>query len=177
MAILNIENEMFVLARQGKRLPGIVMTLVALIAIIILSFSIPAIFAEIALKDSGGAEAFEEGVSILIIPYSLIVIFLWIWIMVYEKRSFMTLGFPLRGWFKKFLLGLTLGFGMIFLTVGLMYIAGGVEFDNSGFQKSGLAALDSVILCFFVYGIQGSSEEIICRGWMLPVIWLYAAQQ
>jgi membrane protease YdiL (CAAX protease family) len=93
-----------------------------------------------------------------------------VWITIYEKRSFKTLGFPLKNWFYKLLLGLLIGFGMIFLIVGLMYIAGGVVFDSSGSQESGITAFGSVFLCLLIFGVQGSSEEILSRGWMLPVI-------
>jgi membrane protease YdiL (CAAX protease family) len=170
MALIDRDNPMFDMAREGKRLPGVFLALLVLVGVVGLAFVIPAIWAQIVYGESGQAEAFFESASFLLISFSLMLLFLWVWVAAYERRSVRTLGFPTQSWCRKLLVGLLLGFGMVALAVGLMSVAGAIAVDDAGTQQSGGAALGGAMLLLLVFGVQGGAEEVIFRGWLLGVL-------
>jgi len=164
------DNPLFEMPHQGKHQPHIVVVILVLVGIMFVSFVIPAIIAKIAYPDSGGTEALFDSVLFLIIPFLLITLGLWGWLVFYEKRSFRTLGFLSKGGLKKFMTGFGAGFGMLIITIGLMYLAGSIELEDTETRSIGLVATGSIILFLFGYLVQCSTEEIVFRGWLMPVI-------
>ncbi len=84
---------------------------------------------------------------------------------VIEGRKAHTIGFYKKGAFLQYLLGLVVGFAMFSSVVGLSYIVGGLT--ANGFTGVDASAL---ILAFVGFGIQGMSEEVLCRGYFMTSI-------
>lgn len=171
MAVFDRDPPLVAMAREGRRLPNIYLALIVLLVIALLAFGLPAIAANIAYGgDEARAEAFTDGNAFLVISTALLMVLLMIWAAAYEGRPPRTLGLPAAGWTLKLLGGLAAGFGMIALTVGLMALAGGVVRDDGGAQAVGTGALGAALLPLLVFGVQGSAEELLFRGWLMPVI-------
>ncbi len=84
---------------------------------------------------------------------------------VVEGRKAHTIGFTKKGAFLQYLLGLAVGFAMFSSVVGLSYIMGGLTANGlAGGTASG------VILAFVGFGIQGMSEEVLCRGYFMTSV-------
>ena len=92
------------------------------------------------------------GGTILVLLYCRIV----------EGRRLHTLGFCKKGAFVQYLIGLGLGFAAFTLTLLVDMLMGGVRFE--GF--SGSVGI-SLLLVFIGFLLQGMSEEVLCRGFML----------
>jgi len=170
MSLVDSGSPMFSMARQARRLPGIIALIGAVFGLIIIAFVAPAVIAEIAFADRGGADVFLESIYFLVIPFLLLALCLWGWIAGFEKRPFWTLGFPLKNWLRKYLIGLLVGFSMLSLIVGFMYLAGAVKIDHLSTRNVGFAAIGSALLFLLAFIVQCSSEELLFRGWLLPVI-------
>ena len=83
-----------------------------------------------------------------------------------QKRKMSTLGFIKKGMFKEYGIGLLVGFAIFSAAVLLCVITGSLKLE-------GLSSTFSVgifILFGLGYMIQGMSEEVLCRGYMMVSI-------
>lgn len=174
-------NRLYDLARQGKRLTpwwgifllGSVMLLVSSL------FALPVLLAQFAL--AGLQEGGDASVPpllpgllmglLLASSFGVLIVLVWLWIRLYEKRPFSTLGFERQNALRMYGRGLLLGLLAFSGAVGLMGLFGYVAPEASEPGRKGLAALGGVLL-ILVPGwlVQGAAEEALTRGWMLPVL-------
>ena len=82
-----------------------------------------------------------------------------------EGRSLRSMGFVREGWWKKYLLGLGMGFAMFSAAVGISVLGGGTEYIGTGMGAG--TALQYALLCVG-WLIQGAEEEIVLRGYLMP---------
>lgn len=79
-----------------------------------------------------------------------------------EGRKLHTLGFYKKGAFVQYLLGLLAGFAAFSATVGAAALMGGVKVE--GFAGTASVA---ILLTFLGFVVQGMSEEVLCRGFIM----------
>ncbi len=87
---------------------------------------------------------------------------LWVWLV--EKRPFRTLGFQGNRKAAKYGFGFLVGGGMFALAAGLLWAMG--FFRLAGVPLMAMGSL--VVLAGWV--VQGAGEELLFRGWLLPVL-------
>ncbi|MCJ7625261.1 MAG: CPBP family intramembrane metalloprotease [Anaerolineaceae bacterium] len=175
-AIIDPNNRLFELARSSRRLPRFfgaismasvfviggqiigVIPLLLLYGINIFPYDLPPL--QTALQ-----EAF-----ILVCLFVPILLLLWIWLAVIEKRHFRTLGFERIGAIRKYLRGVLIGVGMFTAVVLIMSVLGFTDSESGDPGMQGIPAIGSVLLIYIGWTVQGPVEEIVMRGWLLPVI-------
>lgn len=81
----------------------------------------------------------------------------------YEKRSLASMGFRKSNAVKEYLIGMLVGFGMFSAAVGICLVLGGLSFD--GVEKQ--IAWHYIFLYFIGFVLQGMSEEVACRGYLM----------
>ena len=81
----------------------------------------------------------------------------------YEKRSLASMGFRKSNAVKEYLIGMLVGFGMFSAAVGICLVLGGLSFD--GIEQQ--IAWHYILLYFVGFVIQGMSEEVACRGYLM----------
>ncbi len=83
----------------------------------------------------------------------------------FEKRSMGSMGFRGKTPFTEYLTGLFLGAGMLLLAWGICLITGTAECTGTS------GSISPVILLFFLgFLVQGMSEEVYCRGFIMQSI-------
>lgn len=103
--------------------------------------------------------------------FGVLILFVWLWARLYEKRPFATLGFERRNALWQYGRGLLIGVLTFGGAVGLMALFGYVAPEAGDPARMGLAALGGILLIFLPgWLIQGAAEEVLTRGWMLPVL-------
>ena len=90
---------------------------------------------------------------------TLTVLFWCRWI---EGRKLRTMGFLKKDALKQYLIGLLAGFVTFSAIIGLDVLLGGLQFN--GYKGDFSLGLLVLLLGF---GVQGMSEEVLCRGYML----------
>ncbi len=188
--LLNPINHLFELARSGRRLPhGVVAVILSFIFVLVAQFvgGIPAVIIIVGLSmlSAGQGTSFErpeemmqlawpntalELTILLILSFAPIFLLLWVWLKWYEKRPFWTLGLERCNAWRNYLRGLLVGVAMFALSVGISAGLGYIAVEGETTQPQGLAALGGVLLVFLGWTVQGPAEEILARGWLLPVI-------
>ncbi|MGQ9614031.1 MAG: lysostaphin resistance A-like protein [Chloroflexus sp.] len=107
----------------------------------------------------------------LMLGFGVMILCTWLWVRLYERRSFATLGFEPGRILFLYGRGLLIGLASFAATVGLLAPLGYIAIEDSDPAQVGLAALGGVVLVFFPgWLIQGAAEEILTRGWMLPTL-------
>lgn len=89
------------------------------------------------------------------------------WVKWVEKRPLASLGFFKTSWFKELSLGFGLGGLQFSLLLALIWLLGGLEL--TGINLTGRSFLYVLSLIPF-WLIQGGTEELLTRGWLLPLL-------
>jgi hypothetical protein len=99
-----------------------------------------------------------------------VVFFIFLWMYFYEKRPFSHLGFQTKNSFNLYFKGLLSGilmFGSVVVILALLQL---VKWEEGNPLMQGTAMLFPVFLVLFGFVIQGATEEILCRGWLMPLL-------
>ncbi|WBW97443.1 CPBP family intramembrane glutamic endopeptidase [Oceanirhabdus sp. W0125-5] len=88
-----------------------------------------------------------------------------------QKRKVRTLGFYKENAGKNYIKGFFIGIAMMAISVLICYVTGAMKPTTTSTDVAiGAAAIGPVFLILIGWIIQGGTEEIITRGWLLPVI-------
>jgi hypothetical protein len=183
------QDHLFELARRsGLRLPGGIpqdvriwidrlypfpAVLFALITPVVSGlFAIIPILFFMALENGslGGSISTDlQMVATLISGFLPIFFIVWFWVWAAEKRHLWTLGLEKTGAVRKYFKGALLGLLIFSAAVGLMGLLGFLSLDPQSPTLSG-PVLGGVILLLLGWIVQGSAEEVVTRGYLLPVV-------
>ena len=114
----------------------------------------------------------KDLLSLLITLFSFAFISLLVFfrVKVIENRSFSSIGFNKNNWLKKYSLGFLIGLAMMSIIVLILFPFGYITVEKNPIQPVGISAIASVLVILFGWIIQGATEEIVTRGWLLNVL-------
>ena len=114
----------------------------------------------------------KDLLSLLITLFSFAFISLLVFfrVKVIEKRSFSSIGFNKNNWLKKYSLGFLIGLAMMSIIVLILFPFGYITVEKNPIQPVGISAISSVLVILLGWIIQGATEEIVTRGWILNVL-------
>lgn len=119
----------------------------------------------------GGDDGWPQLAYQLGAAFGLATVLLLLWVRLFERRGPATLGLNAKGPLS-FLRGYLLGLVFLLTVVGVIWAAGGYVVEGAG--AFGSAAVGAALLPIGVlmlgFIIQGSSEEILFRGWLMQLI-------
>lgn len=90
------------------------------------------------------------------------------WSALFERRPPAANGLNARPW-RRFLRGYALGLAFLLSVVGVVALFGGYQVEAAGVWRSP-AAFGAILMLFIGFVIQGSTEEIVFRGWIMSLI-------
>ena len=176
--MLETDNRLFVLARQGRRQPSaltaVAVAFVTLVVAVIggqmtARFALRAFLPNVGAVDSpvaeGARQLFEFTTGFL--PIFLC---LWAWLTLWSKRSFTTLGFQNDHPLARFVGGGFVGAGMMSVVAVTLAMLPDALLARGQMLTVGLAALGGGLLALVGTIVQSSGEEVLFRGWLLPTI-------
>jgi membrane protease YdiL (CAAX protease family) len=107
----------------------------------------------------------------LVVMFGVTALALSAWVLFFERRSLTTIGFNGHG-VKRFLRGYAIGLGFLLATVGIITVAGGYRIEGGGAFASAAvpAALLPIAGLLIGFIVQGSTEEMVFRGWLMQLI-------
>lgn len=168
--LLSNENRIFIQAREGRRLSGILRAVLAIFVILAVSFVPFYIASALIFDDAAYLEDLWDGSFFLIGPFLVMIGALGLWIRLFEGRPFSSAGFKTPHFLKYYLIGLAIGFLMLASVIGMMAVAGSVEFDKATMPPDGVNLATGMLLMLAGYLAQGGAEEIMMRGWLFQVL-------
>ena len=90
-----------------------------------------------------------------------------LWVKLFEQRPIVTLGFYKDNWKKELLKGFGLGLLLFSVVMLILILTGSYQLVGTTFTPY---AFGFVLLTIPFWLIQGGTEELITRGWLLPVM-------
>jgi membrane protease YdiL (CAAX protease family) len=100
--------------------------------------------------------------------FTALPVFLWVWL--FERRGLRAIGFNRDG-LKRFGRGFLIGLGFLAAVVGLIWAVGGYRIEAAGvWGAPSVAACLPIVILLVGFCIQGSTEEIVMRGWIMQLI-------
>lgn len=123
------------------------------------------------LSPAGESEGWQGTAFILYVAFGLTTMITIGWVIAFERRGLAAIGLNDQGW-KRFLRGYGLGLVFIAVTIGVIAALGGYAVEGGGaFASASIpAALLPIVIMLFGFIVQGSTEEIVTRGWLMQVI-------
>jgi membrane protease YdiL (CAAX protease family)/SAM-dependent methyltransferase len=103
----------------------------------------------------------------LMAPFAATAMLVFLWVVIFERRSLDSIGLNARGLFR-FGRGYACGLGLLALIVGLIWAVGGYQVEAAG--SVNVTALIPVAWLLIGFIIQGSTEEIVFRGWFMSLL-------
>jgi membrane protease YdiL (CAAX protease family) len=103
----------------------------------------------------------------LVIGFLPIYVLVWLWLWLMERRPFWTIGIERAGMGSKYLRGLAVGFLMFSASIAILAFTGSMKLNAIDFTG---AAITGVLVVFLGWMVQGAAEEVLTRGFLLPVI-------
>lgn len=146
------------------KLPHGAITVLALLGIIFLSL-IPAGIIVLIIRVAGMDVPLLVSSFLQFISFILAV---WLYISVVEKRSFKSLGFFGLSKFKKYIGGFLIGISL--LTASFVIVTLMAKTNVEVTFRFGVSSVVSIITVLIFFIIQGASEEIVFRGWLMQSI-------
>jgi len=112
----------------------------------------------------------EFNVLSLAIPTGLLIVIILIWAWLFERRGPAAIGFNSNGLWR-FLRGYLIGCGFLIVVVGGLWLVGAYQVEGPGvWAAPTLAALTPILLFAAGFIVQGSSEEVLMRGWIMQTV-------
>ncbi|CUB15347.1 CAAX amino terminal protease self-immunity [Bacillus cereus] len=103
----------------------------------------------------------------MLLTFGGAILILFIWVRFVEKRPFSSIGFWKEKWMRKYLKGALIGFVFISIPVIFLLLMESVKLQVQQITPTVIVGILGSLVAFL---IQGATEEIIVRGWLLPVL-------
>ena len=170
--LFSLENDFFKLTKDAKRLTHISLStfILPIIFLAIAGALTQFVFAPITIGEFGESASWVRKVFGLFVMFGTVIVLIFLWVRFFEGRTITSLGFTKDGAIQKYFSGFVLGIIMNSLVVGIMALLGSIEVSKEGANITGIDAIGIVIIFLFGFVVQGASEEILARGWMMQVI-------
>lgn len=93
-----------------------------------------------------------------------------LWVRFIEKQPLSFIGFVKDHWLTKYLTGLLIGFAMMSIVVIILLVSGHISLEKNNIQPTGISSLPFILILLIGWIIQGASEEIVTRGYLMNVL-------
>lgn len=102
-----------------------------------------------------------------LLGFGFIALILCAWVKWLEKRPLSDLGFFRHVAWRELVLGSSVGLGIYSLAIGIQYLLGAVRLESVDVS---LGTLGYVLAIIPFWLLQGGTEELVMRGWLLPTV-------
>ena len=177
-------NPLFVMARAGhlrlpkewlEQRPVLIDKILYPLIVLLFAFLVPQISAIIGLPLTAVAFGLSDSqpdlsfTLILVGSFLPIFFLIWLWLGIVERRPLWTTGLrpPIL---KPYLRGLLIGLLLFGTTVLFLGGFGFLEVENSNAQQAAWITIGGTVLVFCGWMVQGAAEEILARGFLMPIL-------
>lgn len=157
------DNPLFTLARSGSRMTHPVLAVLIAIAALLFGGLIGEIIVQLIGAPTDPAWSL---LARLVFGFAPVALLMWLWVRFFEVRGWRTFGFTGERALPRASRGFVTGVVSFGVVTAILAILG---FTLREDVPQGLAALGPALLVLVGWIVQGSTEEIVTRGFILPV--------
>ncbi len=162
------DNGFFEMARTGKRLTHIALTIPLVVVFLFGAMIIAVIPGQILVNNIDVSEVVIEFYN-LFVSFGVMIILVLLWVRYFEKRSIRTIGFTKTNVLKFYFKGFLTGIIMLSIVIAFMTIFGSISYTKNP-EPISLNRIGVMLLLLLGYVVQGAGEEVLARGWQFQVI-------
>ncbi len=156
-----MENKLITMASEAKYKPQFILASLLSLTFVILGSSFSELSYLFDIPTYLSLALFDLGIG-----FAMITLVCFLYVKVIEKRSIASMGFEKEGAYNKYIRGFGLGFLLFALAVIFGVVTGAYKIELS----LGDANLAAITVILFGFIIQGGAEEVVFRGWLLPIV-------
>lgn len=170
--VFNPENDFFLLTKDAKRLTHISLSsfILPVVFLMLAGILVKLLLEPLVLGNTSENPKWINDVFELTIMFGVIIGIVFLWVRFFEGRKISSLGFIRNGAINRYLAGFISGIIINTIVVGLMALFGNIELAKESANITGTSALGLVGIYLLGFLVQGASEEILTRGWMMQII-------
>ncbi|KYH34229.1 CAAX amino terminal protease self- immunity [Clostridium tepidiprofundi DSM 19306] len=168
------DSRVFLQAKQSRFLPNVFVAIILFLGIMFVGEAL-SVFPGLVVRKffmfrGANGRALDFTIRMLLIPCGFSILAFFGWVKFVERRPICTMGFEKDNFIRKYIRGFVIGFLMLSICAGIFGIFNLVTIDNSNSSVKGLNALSGIFIVLIGWIVQGASEEVMVRGWLMPVI-------
>lgn len=167
------DNKIFLEAAKSRFKPNVLFVIIIFLVLVFLSELFYIILYQLFMSinvNTNIMTVLDYGFEVLLIPFAISILCFFAWVKNIEKRSISTLGFFRKNSFIKYLRGFLLGFVAIALQFIILYQFNLLNIEGFNFTSRKILEFSGVLIVLSGWIVQGASEEIMFRGWLMSVI-------
>jgi membrane protease YdiL (CAAX protease family) len=175
-------SHLFELARKGRRLTHFLLAVpLAFAFAFVAQFASLPVVAILVMRNGLSADLLSMSdmpvtlaglymALFLASAFILVYLFVGLWVYFYERRPFWTLGYERMHALVRYVRGFLFGGLMFAAAVGILLLLGAISAGAGDPSRQGIAAIWGILLVLLGWIVQGGAEEVLVRGWLLPVV-------
>ncbi|MDK2584493.1 CPBP family intramembrane metalloprotease [Romboutsia sedimentorum] len=162
-------------ARTSKKLPNFIWAIILALIFMFCGQFLGGLVTYPLIKSLEKTNFFVENKEIIVLLITLLS-FMFTSLVVFfrvskiEKRKISTIGFYKDKWLKKYAIGFLIGLAMMSVVVLILFILGYIELEKKPIQPVGISAIVSVLIVLIGWIVQGGTEEVLTRGWLMNML-------
>ncbi|MEO8235647.1 MAG: CPBP family intramembrane glutamic endopeptidase [Flavobacterium sp.] len=172
---ISASNPLFQLTKSEKRLPHLVIAILLVMAFLIVG-QVIGVFASMPIETiiKKGTDVTWKSTENLLVMLFLgntpVILAVYLWMRFYEKRPFKNLGFQINKSIPNYFFGIFIGIILFCSVVGLLSLFNFMTWEEGSPAMQGITVILPTTLLLLGFVIQGATEEILCRGWLMQII-------
>lgn len=172
---ISTSNPLFQLTKSEKKLPHLAIAILLVMAFLIVGQLI-GVFASMPIETliKKGTDITWKSTESLLVMLLLgnipVILVIYLWMHFYEKRPFRNLGFQVQKAVPNYFIGIFIGIILFCSVVGLLSAFNYMTWEAGSPAMQGITVLLPTVLLLLGFVIQGATEEILCRGWLMPMV-------
>jgi membrane protease YdiL (CAAX protease family) len=164
----NPNNRLFRLARQGRRLTR--WWAVPLLLLLFTLAGAPGFLIPLeSAEESGLWRSALETAAFFVASYLPVAVLIVLWVWRREGRGIGSLGLGRESALRYILMGFAFGIGLVGLGVILIATSGDASLSFEQTDTTGWIAIAPALVVLAGWAVQGTTEEMMFRGWLLQV--------
>ncbi len=162
-------------AKKSRILPNIILALILIPIFLTVGSIVGTVVTHLIMRIFKRTSIFIEN-KVLITSLATLVTFaftsftVFLWVKFAEKRKIASMGFHKDNWFKKYAIGFLIGLALMSTIVLILFMLGYVKIETKPIQPVGLSAIVPILVILIGWIIQGATEEILTRGWLMNIL-------
>lgn len=110
--------------------------------------------------------------AVLVVSFVPVFAAVWLWLKLFERRPLWTVGLENYDGLRRYFRGLAVGLLMFSAAVGVMLLLGYTTVEPATAEPAVGPLLLGLAAIFVGWMIQGAAEEVLTRGFLLPILGL-----
>ncbi len=162
-------------ARMSKKLPNFIWAIILALIFMFCGEFLGGLISYPLIKYLGKTNFFTENKEMILLLITLLS-FMFTSLVVFfrvskiEKRKIETIGFYKDKWLRKYAIGFLIGLFMMSVVVLVLFMQGYIEVEKRPIQPVGISAIGSVLIILIGWIVQGGTEEVLTRGWLMNIL-------